>query len=180
MNTLQQWLRVVESDDHKGLELPGRVERLLRRPIKITLKDGRTGILTVETMGPGNQPVAVDQATNLSVSVEVDGVFAGSLDIWPNRYAPPNDDYDFNAAVRGSWSVSSVHVGGEFRHQRIATTMYDTLARAGMKILASGGSRGGGKLLPDGESLWDTRRVMKRGRLVYPYPMIWKPKPKSK
>lgn len=159
----------------EALQLPSRVERLLRRPIRIALKDGRVGVLTVEPYDHNNQRASLEQATALNLYVEVDGVIVGSMSISPNRFPEPDDDFDLNASVRGTWSVSNLYVADGTRRQGIATAMYDTLARAGMKILASGGGRGG-KLLPDGASLWDTRRTMKRGRLVYPYPMIWKPK----
>lgn len=162
----------------EAMELPGRVDRLLQRPSKIRLKDGRIGILTVRPMDKDNQLVPLDHAINLSAVVEVDGVLAGSMDIAPNQYAKPEDDYDLDADVRGTWSVNNVHVNANFRRQGIATAMYDIFARAGMRILASGGGRGG-KLMPDGASLWDTRRIMKRGRLVYPYPLIWKPTKRS-
>lgn len=168
MNEFRRLIRLVEAATEQ--ELPGRVAKLLDKPIKITLKDGRQGILTVTRRND-------ELAQCLSVVVTVDGEHAGSMLICPNRVPPPEDDYDLYAEDRGSWSVADVWVNREFLRQRIATTMYDTLARAGMKILASGMGYGG-KLSPYGRALWQSNQPPAKffsGRLPKPQ-RFWKPR----
>ena len=141
-------------------EMPDRVWRLLGKPIKITLKDGRTGILKVER----------NKRDGLTVNVHVDGKYAGGLSIDPNDVPEP-DDVDLYAEDRGSWSVSDVFVNDAYQRQGIATAMYNVLARAGLKIMRSGVY--GGSLKPDGQSLWHSQAQWKRGREVHR--RFWKP-----
>src|SRR5262249_9780679 len=108
MNQMRRWMRLCESEDDVPA-LPGRVQRLLDRPIPFTLKDGRPAIMQIE--GIPN--------FGLSVMVEVDGQFAGSLSIAPNTIPPAEDDLDLYKQDRGSWSVVNVLVRPEFRRQGI-------------------------------------------------------------
>jgi hypothetical protein len=117
---------------------------------------------------------------DVNIDAWVDDVHVGSVNFDQNRVPPPDDpdDYDFLEADRGSWSASNVNVDPQFQRLGIATAMYDYAARLGFKILPSG-SGYGGKLLPNGASLWQSRR--KPVRLGKPHPKqdrFWKPKPK--
>ena len=145
-------------------KMPDRMWRLLGKPLTITLKDGRKGVLKVER----------NRREGLSVNVTVDGKYAGGLAIDPNDVPEPGD-VDLYAEDRGSWSVSDVFVNHDYQRQGIATAMYNVLAKAGLKIMRSGVY--GGSLKPDGRSLWQSQAQWKRGREVHP--RFWKPKKTS-
>lgn len=149
--------------------LPPSLAGLVGKRRKIILKDGRVGLVEIEPNLNYN---------SLSVSVLVDGVYAGGADFCENRVPPLQaGEHDLFAEDRGSWSVSSVVVNRDFQRQGIASGMYDIMARAGMKIIASG--RGyGGSLKPDGAALWASRMTWKNMRPVHP--RFWKPKPRKK
>lgn len=170
---LREWITIVSEADDPSTKLPEKIQKLIGKPIPMSLKDGRKGILTIEP----------NERSGLHVSCEVDGEYAGGLGIDPNDLpAPPEDGgWDQWEDDRGTWSVYDVFVNDPFRRQHIARTIYDLLARNGLKIMPSGSGHGG-KLLPDGASLWKSQVKWKKQRgssLKTPvYPRFWKPSPK--
>lgn len=144
--------------------LPPSLAKLIGTKKNIKLKDGSTAIIDVDL---------VTDYRGISLGATIDGVFAGHASFSPNNVPEPDGDgFDLYADDRGSWSVTSVHVNSQFQRKGLATAFYDMMARAGMKIIASG--RGyGGSLKPDGASLWDSRAKWKNGRRVHQ--RFWKP-----
>lgn len=152
------------------IELPPKALLALEKVKKVILKDGSVAKLTLSRSDSG-----------VSVHATMDGIefFIASLHLSPNSVAPPPsdpDEWDQYKDDRGSWSATNVSVDTDFRRKGLATAMYDYAARLGFKILPSG--RGyGGKLLPNGRSLWQSReKPIRFGRRPPKQDRFWKPK----
>jgi hypothetical protein len=155
------------------LDLPPKAQAALNRSKRITLKDGQAATLMMATKNEGYAYVAV--------TATLDGEEVGFLHLAQNNVPPPPDDptdYDIYKDDRGSWSATNVWVNYDRTRLGIATAMYDYAARAGFKILASG--RGyGGKLTPNGQSLWQSReKPLRFGKPLPKQDRFWKPKSK--
>jgi hypothetical protein len=153
-----------------SVTLPPKAEAALGKVKKITLKDQKIVKLVLQRAELG-----------VHIDATIDGMqfAAGSLSLSLNNVpAAPDDpeDWDQYAEDRGSWSASSLHVDTTLRRRGLATAMYDYATRLGFKILPSG--RGyGGKLLPDGDALWQSRRKSPRlGQRMPKQDRFWKPK----
>lgn len=136
---------------------------------KVKLKDGLIGVVTMSR--DFNNP---DDEDRIYVSIEVNGAEAGFALFGKNNNVP-----DWDEEAIDSWSCMSVVVQPEFLRKGAATAMYDTMTKAGYKIIASG--RYGGKLLPNGAKLWQSIQPSIRLGKPLPKPQrFWKVKRKTK
>jgi hypothetical protein len=155
------------------LDLPPKAQAVLNRSKKVMLKNGQAATLMMA--------IKNNDYVYVAVTATLDGEEVGFLHLAANKIPlPPADpnDYDMYKDDRGSWSATNVWVNHDRTRLGIATAMYDYAARAGFKILASG--RGyGGKLTPNGQSLWQSReKPMRLGKPLPKQDRFWKPKPK--
>lgn len=135
---------------------------------KVKLKDGLTGVVTMSR--DFNNP---DDEDRIYVSITINGSEAGFALFGKNNVS------DWDEEAIGSWSCMSLMVYPEFLRKGAATAMYDTMTKAGYKIIASG--RYGGKLLPDGAKLWQSIQPSIRLGKPLPKPQrFWKVKRKTK